>query len=426
MKKLLFSLSSCFFVATAAIAQTPSTVNYQAALRNASGVPMASMTVPVRFTVHDSISTGTIVFQETNSVSTNAQGIMNVMIGSGTAVTGTFNSINWYSNPKFLEVEVDAGAGLVSIGTQQMVSVPYAQFAKGVQATSSGGTGLQGTTSSSLWWGFYEKGIYRGYLGSYSGKNEDVDFGTGGSNTEGSVHLVVAAVPKMTIDSIGRVGIGTRYPKTELTILDKFGGLTNIGDHGGWTGMAVANSTTGPTNAIANGGSYLSFLYAATPSSALTSKMLMDGINNTFRPTNDNTMSCGASGYRWTAVWAVNGTIQTSDERYKTNIQPLSAGLSTLMKLKPISYNWKNENLRLGTGVNYGFSAQELSETVPDLVIHEAAGIDKETGKRSSEYADAYGVKYAEFTPMLVKAVQEQQSMIEKLEKRIAELEASK
>lgn len=134
-------------------------------------------------------------------------------------------------------------------------------------------------------------------------------------------------------------------------------------------------------------------------------------------------MSLGANGARWTAVWAANGTIQTSDERFKTNIQPLASGLNTVMALRPISYNWKNENLRIGTGVNYGFSAQELSKTVPDLVIHSATQVDKETNKSTSEYTDSYGVKYAEFTPILVKAIQEQQEEIKVLQATVKELQ---
>ncbi len=93
------------------------------------------------------------------------------------------------------------------------------------------------------------------------------------------------------------------------------------------------------------------------------------------------------------------------------------------MLLQPISYNWTNEKLRLGTGVNYGFSAQALNEVLPDLVIHTATTVDAETGKPTSEYGDAYGVKYAEFTPILVKAIQEQQAMIEQLKQKVADLE---
>jgi len=409
----------------------PAVINYQGIARNASGQPLANQALGLRISImSDSSAAATELYKETETVTTNAYGLFNVLIGSGTPVVGTMNSVGWLSGNRAVKVEIDPAGGTAYTqigGLAPLASVPYAWGANSVLSTSSGGQGLISTGSSSLWWGIYEGGNYRGYLGSYAGKNEDVDFGTGASNTIGSLNLTIQAVPKMTIDSIGRVGIGTRFPMTNLEVTSAANDVVNIGNMNGWTGIGIANSATGPYNVIANGGTYLSFLYNSTPTtsiSATNSKMLMDGTTNTFRPTNDNVMSLGASGSRWTAVWAANGTIQTSDERYKTNIQPLQAGLNMVMQLKPISYNWKNENLRLGTGVNYGFSAQDLTTAAPDLVIHAATTVDKETGKPTAEYTDAYGVKYAEFTPVLVKAIQEQQEMIKLLQQRVADLEA--
>lgn len=430
MKKII--LLSLIFVVSAIkmYAQVPQMLNYQGVARNASGQALVNQAIGLRLTVLDAATSGNELYKETQTVTTNAFGLYNLMIGNGTVVSGSFTGINWLSGTRYLQVEIDPAGGTTYtlVGTPtQMLAVPYALGANSVQATSNGGAGLIGTGSSSLWWGFYEGGAYRGYLGSYSGKNEDVDFGTGASNTIGSVNLTIAAVPKVTIDSIGRVGIGTRFPQSNLEIVSGSNDIIHIGNQNGWTGIGLANSASGPYNVIANGGTYMSFLYNSTPTtsiSATNSKMLMDGSTNTFRPTNDNVMSLGANGSRWTAVWATNGTIQTSDERYKTNIQPLATGLSTVMQLNPISYNWKDENLRLGTGVNYGFSAQELSHTAPDLVVHNATIIDKETGKPTAAYSDTYGVKYAEFTPILVKAIQEQQEMIKVLQQKVADLES--
>jgi hypothetical protein len=423
MKKLYFIILAVLFAASIQ-AQAPHRFNYQGVVRNASGSPLVNQAVGLRITIQDAAETA--LFQETHSVTTNAFGLYNVVVGTGTIVSGSPTAINWLRGGRYIKVEMDpaGGTSYVAVGSpNQLNSVPYAMGTNSVQSSNSGGAGLVGNSASSLWWGFFENSIYRGYLGSYSGKNEDVDFGTGDTNPLGSVHLVIGAVPKVTVDSIGRVGIGTRYPQTELHINDAFGGVSRLGDNGGWTHLGLANSASGPYNAVANGGSYLSFLYAATPSAALTSKMLMDGSGNIFRPTNDNGMALGSASSRWSVVYSSNGTIQTSDERYKTNIQPLAPGLNAVMLLQPISYNWTNEKLRLGTGVNYGFSAQALSETLPDLVIHTPTLVDAETGKPTSEHADAYGVKYAEFTPILVKAIQEQQAMIEQLKQKVAELE---
>jgi len=58
----------------------------------------------------------------------------------------------------------------------------------------------------------YENDIYRGYWGSYSGAAEDVDFGTGAGNTTGKLHFAIQAIPKMTINNNGNVGIGSMNP----------------------------------------------------------------------------------------------------------------------------------------------------------------------------------------------------------------------
>lgn len=60
--------------------------------------------------------------------------------------------------------------------------------------------------------GLFEGDVYRGYLGSYSGATEDVDFGTGSGNTLGKLHLAIQGNPRMTINASGQVGVGTTNP----------------------------------------------------------------------------------------------------------------------------------------------------------------------------------------------------------------------
>ena len=68
---------------------------------------------------------------------------------------------------------------------------------------------------SSMYLSFLEGGVYRGYIGSYAGNSDDVDFGTG-SGTNGKLHLSIKASPRLTIDNTGRVGIGTVSPTAKL------------------------------------------------------------------------------------------------------------------------------------------------------------------------------------------------------------------
>ncbi len=126
-------------------------------------------------------------------------------------------------------------------------------------------------------------------------------------------------------------------------------------------------------------------------------------------PEIDDNAQLGESGRRFSVVYAKNGTIQTSDERDKSAIQDLNYGLQSVLKLRPISYQWKNENKRIGTGVHYGFSAQELQKVIPDAVVAEKG--------KTPEDADHtyYGVKYAEIIPVLVKAIQELEQKLEQI-----------
>ncbi len=69
-----------------------------------------------------------------------------------------------------------------------------------------------------MYLGIYENDIYRGYWGSYSGAAEDVDFGTGSGNATGKLHFTIQANPRMTINSVGEVGIGTANPQHLLHV----------------------------------------------------------------------------------------------------------------------------------------------------------------------------------------------------------------
>lgn len=68
-----------------------------------------------------------------------------------------------------------------------------------------------------MYMGIFENDIYRGYWGSYSGNPEDVDFGTG-SGTTGKLHLTIQAVPQVTLDNSGRLGIGTTTPNYKMHV----------------------------------------------------------------------------------------------------------------------------------------------------------------------------------------------------------------
>jgi len=127
MKNKLLTVISCLLMAVAAFAQAPQQFNYQAVLRNGTGTPVVSAPVQLRFTIHDGTATGTSVFTETQSTTTNQFGLANVQVGS----VGNLDTVSWGADLKFLQVELstNGGTSFTDMGTTQLISVPYALHA---------------------------------------------------------------------------------------------------------------------------------------------------------------------------------------------------------------------------------------------------------------------------------------------------------
>ena len=112
--------------------KTPLFFNYQTAVLNVNDEPLLNTTVSFRISILKDTSSGTSVYQETHSATTNSKGLTSFKIGNGAVVSGTFSTIKWFDAIYFLKVEADvAGAtNYQDFGTTQLVSVPYALHAK--------------------------------------------------------------------------------------------------------------------------------------------------------------------------------------------------------------------------------------------------------------------------------------------------------
>jgi hypothetical protein len=125
-------------------------------------------------------------------------------------------------------------------------------------------------------------------------------------------------------------------------------------------------------------------------------------------PLVDNNRSLGLASRRFTVVWAVNGTIQTSDARDKQNIQSLTYGIDAIMKLKPVSYEWKDPN---DGKVKLGLLAQDLELVIPEVIARATDEDDSDS--------DRLGVYYSDLIPVLIKAMQEQEAKIRLMQHEI-------
>jgi uncharacterized protein (TIGR02145 family) len=146
-KILLLSLA---FFSLKATAQAPQKMSYQSVIRNSSNALVVNTAVGIKISVLQGTASGTAVYVETQTATTNANGLVSIQIGTGIASTGTFAGIDWSAGPYFIKTETDplGGTNYTITGTQEMLSVPYAMYAaKSGDATTMGTIGGSSSTN---------------------------------------------------------------------------------------------------------------------------------------------------------------------------------------------------------------------------------------------------------------------------------------
>jgi len=131
MRKI-FTIVAAIALTASAIAQSPEKMSYQAVIRNSSDQLVANQSVGMQISIIQGSATGSVVYAETQTPTSNANGLISIEIGGGTVVSGTFSSIDWANGPYFIKTETDptGGTGYTITGTTQLLSVPYALYAK--------------------------------------------------------------------------------------------------------------------------------------------------------------------------------------------------------------------------------------------------------------------------------------------------------
>jgi hypothetical protein len=259
----------------------------------------------------------------------------------------------------------------------------------------------------------------------------------------------------MTWQANGNVGIGTAAPEGRLHVLFPTGGDQPIWERtnsGGGSVQAASGQyllnnlgttlASQPTNEIGTG---FSFAFKSNTEAAKNVAAIVGGLTNyaagtgtlsfrvngatnggiiAMRINSDGNVGIGTHNTAPTqrlqvvgniaasGTVSASGTTLTSDARLKSNVVRIKNGLTTIMQLNPVNYDKKTALDSAATANENGFIAQELQKIMPELVSE---------GKDNDKLLS---INYTAIIPVLTKAVQEQQAIIEKQQMQINELKA--
>jgi hypothetical protein len=126
-----YTLLLFLFASVSILAQTPEKMSYQVVLRDASNTLLTNQQVGIQISILQTTITGSAVYTETQTATTNINGLVSLEIGTG-ASSDNFSAIDWSAGPFFIKTATDAsgGSNYSIIGTSQLMSVPFALYAK--------------------------------------------------------------------------------------------------------------------------------------------------------------------------------------------------------------------------------------------------------------------------------------------------------
>jgi hypothetical protein len=110
--------------------------NYQAIVKDNNGVILTNNQIKIKFSASYESSSVSPVFIEEHTLTTPADGVINISIGEGTTIDGSFSNIDW-SQGVYIKEELDSGNGYQDMGTSRILSVPIAEYAKRTSLSSS-------------------------------------------------------------------------------------------------------------------------------------------------------------------------------------------------------------------------------------------------------------------------------------------------
>ena len=151
MKKIITSyvallITAIVFLPQQVNAQAPEKMSYQAVVRDGSNDLVTEAQVGMKISILQGTASGTAVYVETQTPTSNANGLVSLEIGTGVTISGDFTTIVWANGPYFIKTETDptGGTNYTITGTSQLLSVPYALYAQTSGSSIPGPQGPQG------------------------------------------------------------------------------------------------------------------------------------------------------------------------------------------------------------------------------------------------------------------------------------------
>ncbi len=228
-------------------AQTaPQGFSYQCIVRDNTGASLNNQTVTLLFSIRNGAPNGPVSYSEMQTSSTNAYGLVNLVIGQGTPLQGNFSTINWGSSAKYLTVSVETAPNVFDeLGTSQLMSVPYALYAQNTAASGDNwgtqtvqadptlsGNGTSGTPLT-----IAQQGAQPGQVLKWNGTSwvpQDDNTGQAGTVSEINTGAGLTGGPITTTGTIslanspvtpGQYGSGTDIP---VVTVDQYGRIIEI------------------------------------------------------------------------------------------------------------------------------------------------------------------------------------------------------
>lgn len=447
--KTLITLLAIFFISISSFAQQG--INYKAVIKDDNGNALVSTDlIAVQFIIYKGAALTENVYQETHAPTTDENGVIIVNIGAGTT-TDVFKDIDWDNDDHFLNVQVNTGSGMIDMGTTQFMAVPYAITAgnvSGLEAIDEGwgiGWRLKGFDSAN----YGNIGLWaidlsnnssstnpRGATGDYSLATGFRSLASGifstamGRESNALGQASVAMGNYTTAIGKDEVAIGVYNTLYEPVVLNSPNDINPnrlfvIGN--GRPTLASPNARsdafivrgngviTAPSFSIAEindtgdkalitkeyaDDSYLNTVDNVTTGGSLTIQNVTDATSSWRLETRPNgSLSLYRNGdYRGFFSESTGVYSSISDRRTKKDITSLENGiLNKVIQLHPVSYLMKDQT---DTQRTLGLISQEVKEIFPSLTTY-------------VEEADLITLSYTELIPILIKALQEQQIIIE-------------